>query len=1274
MAEQPADKVAEYVGLWMRQGAPKKEKSAPSRGKVIKGKAIPANEQVRDIRSLTGEEQGVVIKGEVFGVSSKDTKTGKQLISFSVCDMLSHLDDPARADSIEVKVFRDKERDPDYLKFIVNGAWVKIRGNVTYDRYSGELVLIAQDVMLGKRPERKDEYQWLKRVELRAHTTMSAMDGLIDPEALVKRAAEWGHKAVAITDHGVVQAFPAASRVKVPDGFKVIYGATLYVVDDRTQILTRAPENLRLADAEFVVLDIETTGFSPIGDDIIELGAVRVKGGQITEAFQRFVQPTKPIPEEVKRLTGIDDSVVWGAPIPEVALREFFDFIGDAIVVAHNAEFDYAFLRHHRRKYLGEEFNNPILDTVMLGRALLPDLKSYSLAALSKELKVPLSNHHRADADAKTAAMVLLKLLERLEGVEFVREINNVAADMRIAALPTDQVTVLVTKQAGIKNLYKLISLSHIKYFNRVPRVPRSELERFRDGLILGSATNGGALYKALLRGVPDSELEELASWYDYLEIVPLANLRYLVERGEVTEEQLRDITRKIYVLGKKLGKPVVATSDPHFLDPHHQLFRRILKSGIGFRNDEVDAPLFMRTTEEMLEEFAFLGDEAALEVVVTNTHKVADMIEKVTPVPDKLYAPKLEGSEEQTRALSYAKAKAVYGDPLPEKVKNRLEKELQAIINNGYAVSYYIAHLLVKKSMEMGYLVGSRGSVGSSFVAWAMDISEVNPLPPHYVCHRCHYIEWHDDGKTGSGYDLPDKDCPKCGYPLYGDGQDIPFETFMGFKGDKVPDIDLNFSGEIQNAIQKYSEELLGGPQYVFKAGTISTIADKTAYGMVKHFLEENGIVGVREAHVNYLASGLVGVKRSTGQHPGGMVVCPVGMEIEEVTPVQYPADDKESGVMTTHFDYHSFEQALMKLDILGHDDPTMLKMLQDLMRERYEEYRDFDVRRIPTNDPTVLRLFSKGGNRVLGIPDGELQFDLGTIVLPEMGTPFVRQMLLETSPSSFSDLVRVSGLSHGTDVWTNNAQELIRKGICDLRSCIPTRDEIMVYLMYKGMEPEMAFRIMENVRKGKGLTPEMEEAMIKVGVPNWYIWSCKQIKYMFPKAHAAAYVLSCLRIAWFKVYFPLEFYSVYFTVRGKTVDGNILAAGHEAVIRQMQLIQQKGKAASNKERESLTEYEVADEAFRRGIRFARVDLYRSDARKYLINPDGSLLLPFSSLPGVGEAAAEAIVAARKDGEFLSVDDLRNRARINKTAIEALREHGTLNCLRETNQMTFVF
>lgn len=1241
---------------------------------VIKGSLIGENEVV-PLSRVQHEGVCVSVEGEIIAPGGRDTRSGKQLICFVLSDLRRTGYTPGHpGDAITVKLFRSKELEPDYLAQLTPGRWVRVRGRTQLDAYTGELTLLADDICAVETPLRSDRHNGLKRVELNVKTKYSAMDALTDPAAVIRRAAEWGHRAVAITDHGVVQAFPAAAAAKVPEGFKVLYGAELWVVDDAPEIVSRPPRDLRLSEAEFVVVDIETTGFSPIGDDIIEIGAVRVKAGNVAERLHSFVRPSKPIPPEVQRLTGITQQMVEDAPEAVAALRKFFEFARGAILVAHNAAFDFGFLRYHGRKHFGDLPDYAVLDTLMLSRALLPNLRSFSLENVCREVGVRLSEHHRADADAEATAEVLLALLKRVPDTERVADLNRLAANLKVQQSKPYAVTVIVQAQPGVKNLYKLISLSHTEYFHRVPRVPRSVLENHREGLLLGSAGLTGQLYQALLQGLPESDLRELVRAYDYLEILPPACLKHLLDTGQVRSlADLEALNVRIYELGHQLGKPVVAVGDVHFLDPHEQIHRHVLKDGIGFRDGEVDAPLFFRTTEEMLAEFAHLGPERAVEVVITNPNHIADLVEPVEVIPRKMHSPVLPGSEEEVVQLCYERARSVYGDPLPEKIERVLKKELDAIIRNGYAVSYYIAHLLVRKSEERGYLVGSRGSVGSSFAAWCLGITEVNPLPPHYVCPVCQYVEWHDDGTTRSGYDLPDKECPSCHFGVMkGDGQDIPFETFLGFKGEKIPDIDLNFSGVIQNAIQKYVEELLGGPQYVFKAGTISTIAERSAYGMAKRYLEQHGMAGARDAVAVALAAGLVGVKRSTGQHPGGMVVVPQGMEVEEVTPIQYPANDVEAGVRTTHFDYHAFEQALMKLDILGHDDPTMLKILQDLMRERHDP--NFDIRDIPMNDPQVLGLFRPGGNRVLGIEDGVLQFDLGTIVLPEMGTRFVRQLLMETAPANFSDLVRVSGLSHGTDVWTNNAQTLVQEGVADFQSVIGCRDDIMVQLIYWGVEPATAFKIMESVRKGKGLTDEMQAAMRAAGVPEWYIWSCERIKYLFPKAHASAYVLNCLRIAWFKVYYPLEFYSAHFTVRAAVVDGTLLASGLDAVQAYMAKIEAKGRNATPRELDALVEYEAAVEAFLRGIRFKPVDLYRSAAHQYLIDDDDSILCPFSSLPGIGEAAAEAIVAARAEGPFVSVADLQRRARLNRSAIELLRECGALKELPETNQMTFVF
>lgn len=1224
------------------------------KARVLKGRDFAASP--RPLKEIKEEENRVVIEGEVFSVDRRETKTGKEIVSFGITDY---------SDSLAAKFFRDKT-DPSFQE-IVPGSWLKLRGNVQYDKFSNELTLSPEDIVLGDKHLRTDDYPE-KRVELHLHTKMSAMDACLDTGEAVARAAAWGHKAIAVTDHGVAQSFPEALAAGKKHGIKVIYGLEAYLVDDGTSIIERAPAGLFLRDAEFVVMDLETTGFSPIGDDIIQIAAVRVRGGVPGESFQTFVRPSKPIPSEVQDLTKITEDMVAGAPHPGEALRQFFDFCGDSVLVAHNAAFDYPFLRYHREKHLGEPCRLPMLDTLILARSLLPRLRSHALPAVCKEFGIKLLNHHQAVDDVKMLIDVLNKLLvlalEHTPDLVYVNDLNRLVSSLNVGQLRPEHCLILVQRQTGIKNLYKLISKSHLQYFNRTPRIPRSELMAHREGLLIGSACSEGALFGALLRGSPDDELEEIAAFFDFLEIQPAANYRGLIASGQLRSlEQLQDLNRRILELGRKLGKPVVATGDVHFWEPYEEIYRRVLKNGIGFR-DEHDAPLYMRTTAEMLAEFTYIGDDEARRVVIDEPNALADSIEAVKPVPDGLFAPKLELAEERTREMSYERARRYYGDPLPELVEQRLKKELTSIIGNNFAVIYYIAHLLVKKSNEDGYLVGSRGSVGSSFVAWCMGITEVNALPPHYVCTQCHHLEWFADGRVGSGFDLPDKTCPVCGAELHKDGQDIPFETFLGFKGDKTPDIDLNFSGVWQPVIHRYTEQLLGGEKYVFRAGTIGTIADKTAYGMVKGWAEETGQT-LRAAEVDRLARGFTGVKRTTGQHPGGMVVVPIGMEVEEVTPVQHPAGVSTSGIRTTHFDYHSFESNLLKLDILGHDDPTSLRMLHELT--------GVQILSIPMNDPRALRLFSPGGSEAIGLNPGDVEFDLGTIAVPEFGTRFVRQMLIETQPKTFSDLVRISGLSHGTDVWTNNAQELIKKGTCNLQNVIPTRDDIMVYLIYAGLEPSLAFKIMESVRKGKGLTPDMEEAMKQKNVPDWYIWSCKQIKYMFPKAHAVAYVISSLRIAWFKVYFPLEYYATYFSVRAGSFDADLCCKGPDAVRRYIEEINRKGREATAKEKDALTEMELVMEFFKRGYHFERVDLWKSDPTRFqVIKEEHALRCPFNALAGLGESAARNIAEARAEAPFQSAEDLRSRAKLTKTVIELLQNHGCLRGLPENNQLVF--
>ncbi|MCL5677309.1 MAG: PolC-type DNA polymerase III, partial [Firmicutes bacterium] len=980
--------------------------------------------------------------------------------------------------------------------------------------------------------------------------------------------------------------------------------------------------------------------------------------------FQAFARPGKPISLKIQELTGITPDMVADAEDPAQVLLRFQEFLGDGVFVAHNAQFDASFLDYHLRRVSGRPLANPVVDTLWLSRSVLTHLRSHKLDLVAKELGVTMERHHRALDDAETAAGILLKLLERglkdRPEIKALEDLNQLTQSIPPEQIRPQHCILLVQNAQGLKNLYQLVSTAHLDHFYRVPRVPKSLLLQRREGLLLGSACSEGALFDACQRGMPDEELRELGAFYDYLEIMPVANHLHLVDRGVVAaEEDLRQINRRILALGRELGKPVCATGDVHYLEPREAIYRQILVAGQGKPIDNALAQLHFRTTEEMLAEFAYLGEEEARRVVIGDPARVAALCEAVAPVPSGLYAPKIEGAEQQVEEMSWSRAKELYGDPLPDIVRHRLDKELKSIIGNGFSVIYLIAHKLVKKSMDDGYLVGSRGSVGSSLVAAMMRITEVNPLPPHYRCRDCLHSEFIADGSVGSGFDLPDRDCPHCHKPMAKDGQDIPFETFLGFEGDKVPDIDLNFSGQNQNAIQKFTEELFGA-DYVYRAGTIATVAEKTAFGFVKKYLEERGRTTVRRAEMNRLAAGLSGVKRTTGQHPGGMIVVPQDRDITDFTPVQYPADDRNAGFRTTHFDFHSIHDNLLKLDILGHDDPTVLRLLQD--------WTGIDVEAIPFDDPPTQALFSGLGS--LGLkPEVIGGSEVGTIGLPEFGTSFVRRMLTETRPKTFSDLVRISGLSHGTDVWTNNAQDLIRNGTATLQEVIPCRDDIMVYLMYRSLEPGRAFKIMEKVRKGKGLAPEDEDLMRFNSVPDWYIESCQRIKYMFPKAHAAAYVMMGFRIAWFKVHQPLAFYATYFTVRADNFDAQVITQGPPAIQRKIEELEKKGNEATAKEKDLHTILEVSREMYARGFKFYPVDLYESDAEHFQVRSDG-LRPPLSSLQGLGLNAAQGIVTARQHGPFLSVEDLRSRSRVNKAVTELLEAAGCLKGLPQSNQL----
>ncbi len=1212
-------------------------------------------DEVVSLDTIVDEEKRIAVQGYVFDAETRELRSGRTLLIFKITDYTN---------SIMIKMFsRDKEDIP-LLQAIKKGMWVKVRGSVQNDTFVRDLVMIGNDVNeispITRQDKASDDE---KRVELHLHTPMSQMDAVTSVSTLVGQAKKWGHKAIAVTDHAVAQSFPEAYGAGKKNGIKILYGVEANLVDDGVPIAYN-PQDVSLPDATYIVFDVETTGLSAVYDTVIELAAVKMKEGEIIDKFESFANPHHPLSATTIELTGITDDMVQDAPDASEVLKKFSDWIGNDILVAHNASFDMGFLNAGLQRAGFEKVQNGVIDTLELARFLYPHMKNHRLNTLAKKFDVELVQHHRAIYDAETTGYLLVKMLKDA----FERDILNhnqlndyMGEGNAYQRARPYHVTMLAQNETGLKNLFKLISMSHLNYFYRVPRIPRSKLQKFREGILIGTACDRGEVFEGMMQKGID-EVQEAAEFYDYIEVQPPENYKHLIELELVRDERaLKDIINNIVKLGEKLEKPVVATGNVHYLNPEDKIYRKILISSQGGANplNRHQLPdVHFRTTDEMLKCFSFLGADKAKEIVVANTQKVADMIEEVKPIKDDLYTPKIEGADEEMRAMSYAMARSIYGDDLPEVVEARLEKELKSIIGHGFAVIYLISHKLVKKSLDDGYLVGSRGSVGSSFVATMTEITEVNPLPPHYVCPSCKHSEFFDDGSVGSGFDLPDKSCVECGTPYKKDGHDIPFETFLGFKGDKVPDIDLNFSGEYQPRAHNYTKVLFGEDN-VYRAGTIGTVAEKTAYGYVKGYAGDHEL-HLRNAEVDRLVAGCTGVKRTTGQHPGGIIVVPDYMDIYDFTPIQFPADDRNSEWRTTHFDFHSIHDNLLKLDILGHDDPTVIRMLQDLS--------GIDPKTIPTDDPEVMKIFS--GTESLGVTEEQIMCKTGTLGIPEFGTRFVRQMLEDTKPSTFSELVQISGLSHGTDVWLGNAQELIRNNICNLSEVIGCRDDIMVYLIYQGLEPSLAFKIMESVRKGKGLTPEFEEEMIKNGVPDWYIDSCKKIKYMFPKAHAAAYVLMAVRIAYFKVHHALLYYAAYFTVRADDFDIDTMIKGSTAIRAKMEEINGKGLDASPKEKNLLTVLELALEMCERGYSFKKVDLYESSADEFII--DGtSLIPPFNSIPGLGTNAALNIVKARKDGEFLSKEDLQQRGKVSKTILEYLDNHGCLESLPDQNQLS---
>lgn len=1225
----------------------KKSHSTTNDKSVIIGKKISG--EITIINNLTQDDHNVIIQGDVVSEETKVLNSGKKLYILNITDYTS---------TIVVKLFERKKQKENIESYFAVGTCLKIRGEVVYDKFLRENIIMISDINSVEKEKRTDESDE-KRIELHAHTKMSSMDGICSVEDLVKRAGEWGHKAIAITDHGSVQAFPDAALAGKKHGVKIIYGLEGYIVDDEETIV-ECKNNYSLEE-EFVVFDIETTGLSSLNNRITEIGAVKIKNSVIVETFSKLINPVDSIPAKIVELTGITDEMVKNSPKIEEVLPEFISFIGDAPLVAHNVEFDIGFIRENARK-LGLKTENMLFDTIKLAKVLIPDLKRHKLNTVAKKLGIKIGNHHRALDDATATAKIFIRFIEMMKDKEIatVYDINEkLSKELNYKKLFTKHIVILTKNYVGLKNLYRLVSTSHLDYFYKKPIIPKSVLDKHREGLMLGSACVSGELYQSILRNKTESEIINIAKYYDYLEIQPLDNNKYLIEKGAVKNlEDLIKINKKIISIGDQLDIPIVATGDVHFLDEKDEIFRRILMSGQGYSDEEDRSPLYLKTTSEMLQEFDYLGEKKSFEVVVENTSKINDMIEELKPVPDGTFTPKIEGSDDELREMCNAKAKRIYGDILPHIVQERLDKELNSIISNGYAVMYIISQKLVKKSEENGYLVGSRGSVGSSFVATMSDITEVNPLPPHYICDKCKHTEFITDGSYSSGVDMPDKKCPECGNQLYKEGHDIPFEVFLGFEGDKEPDIDLNFAGEYQSEAHKYIEELFGKGK-VFRAGTIGTIAQKTAYGFVRKYHDEKQI-SKSNAEINRLTLGCTGVRRTSGQHPGGVMIVPKDNDIHEFTPIQYPANDPKSGVITTHFDYHSISGRLLKLDILGHDVPSMLRMLEDFIHIKPTD--------IPLDDAKTLKLFN--GIEVLEIEDERFDVKVGTLGIPEFGTKFVRQMLLDTKPSTLAELIRISGLSHGTDVWLNNAQELVREGTAQLNDVISTRDDIMNYLMQKDLPSKDAFNIMENVRRGKGLTEDDVSLMKEHKIPSWYIDSCTKIKYMFPKAHAVAYVMMSFRIAYCKVHHPEAFYATYFTTKAEDFDADFIIKGKEFIFSKLEEIEEQGNKLTAKEKNTANVLEVALEMLLRNIELLKVDLYKSDASKFLI-VDGKLLPPLKTLQGLGHNVAIKIQEEAKNSEFISIEDIKQRTKATKTAIEALKIHGCLEDLSETNQLS---
>ena len=1238
------------------------------------------------IDSISGEMGEVTIRGQVTSVEAREIRNEKTIYMFNITDF---------TDTITVKIFLHNEQVPEISGAIKKGAFLKLKGVTTIDKFDHEITIgsLAGIKKISDFTTSRMDNSPEKRVELHCHTKMSDMDGVTDASVLVKRAYKWGHPAIAITDHGVVQSFPEANHAyddivsdyrksyqkehpeatkeelkQVYPPFKVIYGVEAYLVDDMKGMVSGSRG--QSMEEAFVVFDIETTGFSPVSNRIIEIGAVRVEKGSIVDRFSVFVNPQVPIPFKIEQLTGINDGMVVDAETIEEVLPKFLEFSEGAVMVAHNAGFDMSFIIENcKRQGIEREFT--YVDTVGMARMLLPGLNRFKLDTVAKALNIPLLNHHRAVDDAACTAEIFVKFIAmcRERDIENLDQLNEAGklSEHTIKKLPTYHAIIQATSEVGRVNLYRLVSKSHLDYYNRRPRIPKSVYLKYSEGLMIGSACEAGELFQAILRDEPEAEIARLVDFYDYLEIQPIGNNMFMLrdeKREDITsEEDLRNLNRRIVKLGEQFQKPVVATCDVHFIDPEDEIYRRIIMTGKGFSDADDQAPLYLRTTEEMLKEFEYLGPEKAEEVVITNPRKIADQCERVCPIRDGKFPPIIENSDGMLRDICYNRAHEIYGENLPDIVSARLERELNSIISNGYAVMYIIAQKLVWKSNEDGYLVGSRGSVGSSFVATMAGITEVNPLSPHYYCEKCHYYDFDSPEVKAysgrAGCDMPDAVCPQCGAPLIKAGFDIPFETFLGFKGNKEPDIDLNFSGEYQSKAHKYTEVIFGAGQ-TFRAGTIGTLADKTAFGYVKNYYEERG-VHKRNCEIDRIVQGCTGIRRTTGQHPGGIIVLPFGEDINSFTPVQHPANDVNTDIVTTHFDYHSIDANLLKLDILGHDDPTMIRMMEDLT--------GLDAQTIPLDDQSVMSLFKS--TEALGItPEDIGGCPLGCLGIPEFGTDFVIQMLIDTKPTSFSDLVRISGLSHGTDVWLGNAQTLIEEGKATISTAICTRDDIMIYLINKGLESELSFTIMESVRKGKGLKPEWEEEMKAHDVPDWYIWSCKKIKYMFPKAHAAAYVMMAYRIAYYKIFYPLAYYAAYFSIRASAFSYELMCMGRERLEYYMADYKKRSDSLSKKEQDTLKDMKIVQEMYARGYDFTAVDLYKAQAHRFQI-VDDKLMPALDSIEGLGDKAADAVVLAARDGQFLSKDDFRQRTKVSKNVIDFMDDLHIFGDIPESNQIS---